>query len=90
MERANSPRRRPSRFGNPRGRIVAAMLPISTRRIFRSRWWALAWAAGVCWTAVDIADGNSGPAPSDANAANAAGDDDGNVAAAAAALNGVF
>lgn len=30
-------------------------------RLFRSRWAALFWAAGIMWTAVDVA--NSAPAP---------------------------
>ena len=29
------------------------MLP--SPRLFRSRWWALVWAAGVLWTAYDVA-----------------------------------
>lgn len=32
----------------------AAMLPIRTRWIFRSRWIALVWAAGICWMAVQF------------------------------------
>lgn len=28
-------------------------------RVFRSRWVALLWAAGICWTAVDFASGQS-------------------------------
>ena len=32
------------------------MLPISGKKIFSSRWWALAFAVGICWTAVDVAD----------------------------------
>ena len=30
-------------------------------RLFRSRWAALFWSAGVVWTAYDIADANAGP-----------------------------
>lgn len=39
------------------------MVPL--RFVFRSRWWALLWAAGIVWTAVDYAgdkneaDGNN-------------------------------
>lgn len=29
------------------------MIPI--RFLFRSRWAALAWAAGICWTAIGVA-----------------------------------
>jgi hypothetical protein len=31
-------------------------------KIFRSRWAALLWAAGIVWTAYDVADANSPPA----------------------------
>ena len=36
------------------------MLPIKSSTIFKSRWWALLWAAGVCWTAVEVAQGAAG------------------------------
>nr|WP_295668177.1 hypothetical protein [Sphingomonas sp.] len=40
-------------------------------KLFRSRWAALIWAAGILWTAVDVAGFSSAPdAP--ANTANAA------------------
>ena len=46
------------------------MLPISGKKIFSNRWWALIFAAGICWTAVDFADtsdtGNSVDANADA------------------------
>jgi hypothetical protein len=32
------------------------MLPIPTRRIFRNRWWTLAWSIGIVWAAVQFAD----------------------------------
>jgi len=31
-------------------------------KIFRSRWAALFWAAGIVWTAYDVAEANSPPA----------------------------
>jgi hypothetical protein len=31
------------------------MLPIKTSSIFKSRWMALLWAAGIMWTAYDFA-----------------------------------
>lgn len=34
------------------------MIPL--RFLFRSRWAALAWAAGICWTAVNFAGGQGG------------------------------
>ena len=55
------------------------MIPI--RFLFRSRWAALAWAAGICWTAISFAGG-------DANTltVNAAHSADGNAAQIGAAL----
>ena len=47
------------------------MLPVSGKKIFSSRWWALVFAAGIVWTAVDIAD----QAPKSADESNAADDD---------------
>lgn len=55
------------------------MIPI--RYIFRSRWAALAWAAGICLSAVHFAGGDRGPVAIDA--ANSA---DGNTAQTAALL----
>ena len=31
------------------------MLPIKHSTIFKSRWWALLWAAGIIWAAYDFA-----------------------------------
>jgi hypothetical protein len=66
------------------------MLP--SPRLFRSRWTALLWAAGIVWTAVDIAD--SAPAPKAANTssahlapADAPADDPANAADIAALAN---
>ncbi len=55
------------------------MIPI--RFLFRSRWAALAWAAGICWTAISFAGG-------DANqlTMNAASSSDTNASKASAAL----
>lgn len=33
------------------------MLPIRHSTIFKSRWWALAWAAGILWSAIEFAGG---------------------------------
>jgi hypothetical protein len=38
------------------------MIPMKTITIFRSRWMALIWAAGIIWFAVDVAG-----TPSDGN-----------------------
>ncbi len=47
------------------------MLPISGKKIFSSRWWALAFAAGICWTAIDVADTSDGGNAVDGNADSA-------------------
>ena len=41
------------------------MFPFRTSSIFRSRWIALLWAAGIIWTAVDYAGRSGGGANSD-------------------------
>src|SRR3546814_5403123 len=43
-------------------------------RIFRSRWVALLWAAGIIWTAIDVAEANKAPPPPASNASDAAKD----------------
>jgi hypothetical protein len=40
------------------------MIPMKTSTIFKSRWFALVWAAGIIWVAYDIA----GSSPEDSNA----------------------
>jgi len=42
------------------------MIPIKHSAIFRSRWLALIWAAGIIWFAYDFA----GPSAEDANTAD--------------------
>ncbi len=34
------------------------MIPMRTRSIFKSRWMALLWSAGIIWFAVDVAGGS--------------------------------
>lgn len=41
------------------------MIPMRTSTIFKSRWMALLWAAGIIWFAYDVA----GSQPQDGNAA---------------------
>jgi hypothetical protein len=53
----------------------------SHTKIFRSRWWALIWAAGICWMAYDFT------APPEGGGNNAAADAD--VAALRDAVNGM-
>lgn len=45
------------------------MIPMRTSTIFKSRWMALIWAAGIIWFALDVA----GPGDSATNNAAAAG-----------------
>ena len=40
------------------------MFPFRYRTIFKNRWWAVLWAAGIIWTAVDFAQPD---APFDGN-----------------------
>ncbi|WBO23678.1 hypothetical protein [Sphingomonas abietis] len=56
------------------------MLPIRNKTIFKSRWWALAWAGGILWSAVDFAGTPSSHKP--ATAGNSATSDDGDAAGA--------
>ena len=55
------------------------MIPI--RFVFRSRWAALAWAAGICWTAISFAGGGA-----DQVTMNAANSSDTNASQISAAL----
>jgi len=47
------------------------MIPMRTSSVFKSRWMALLWAAGIIWVAVSFAGGQA-QAP-DNNAANETG-----------------
>ena len=38
------------------------MIPMRTSSIFKSRWMALIWAAGIIWLALDVAGGNGSAA----------------------------
>jgi hypothetical protein len=60
------------------------MLPIRHKSIFKSRWMALLWAAGIVWTAVDFAGGRS---QGDGNAA-VSNDEMADLTAAANAFDG--
>jgi len=47
------------------------MIPMRTSSIFKSRWMALLWAAGMIWLAVDVAGSSaSTPSSTEANEAN--------------------
>ena len=44
------------------------MIPMRTKTIFTSRWWALVWAAGILWAAYDFVDTGDTETPvADAN-----------------------
>ena len=47
------------------------MLPFRHSSIFKSRWIALLWAAGILWMASDIARKPANPAGNDSNSAAA-------------------
>jgi hypothetical protein len=53
------------------------MLPIRHSSIFRSRWWALLWAGGICWSAIAFVSPSSDDDGANATSTNAttAGDD---------------
>ena len=48
--------------------MIAAMIPVKTSSVFKSRWMALLWAAGIIWFAYDFA---GSAAPTDNSASNA-------------------
>ena len=52
------------------------MIPMRTSTIFKNRWWALIWAAGIIWFAYDFA----ASAPQDDSNNTAAADDTNKVA----------
>lgn len=54
-----------------------AMMP--SARLFRSRWSAMFWAAGIIWMAVDVADSAPTPAPAGNTATPAATDASGDT-----------
>jgi hypothetical protein len=56
------------------------MFPMRYRTIFKSRWWALIWGAGILWTAYDFASAQPQSSATDNNAAAAAGPIDGSGA----------
>jgi hypothetical protein len=50
------------------------MVPMRTSWIFRSRWLALVWAAGIIWFAVSVAGGSSASSKSGNSSAEQATD----------------
>lgn len=49
------------------------MFPFRHSSIFRSRWIALLWAAGICWIAIDVASTDRAASEQAGSAGNAAG-----------------
>lgn len=43
------------------------MIPMRTSSIFKSRWMAVLWAAGIIWFAYDFAAPSDGPTNADGN-----------------------
>jgi len=52
------------------------MIPMRTSTIFKNRWMALLWAAGIIWLAVDVA-GSNGSSAANVAASNEAALSDG-------------
>jgi hypothetical protein len=50
------------------------MIPMRTKSVFKNRWMALVWAAGILWTAYDYAEAQP-QAQSNATANNADADE---------------
>lgn len=50
------------------------MIPMRTSSIFKSRWMALIWAAGILWTAYDMAEAQPQSSSNNAADANSAGE----------------
>jgi hypothetical protein len=51
------------------------MIPMRTSSIFKSRWMALIWAAGILWFALDVAGSSDAGASNAADANNSAATD---------------
>jgi hypothetical protein len=51
------------------------MIPMRTSSVFKSRWMALLWAAGIIWFAVDYAESKQPATNTTANTEASAGDD---------------
>ncbi len=47
------------------------MIPMRTSSIFKSRWLALLWAAGIIWLAYDFAGSSTGSSGDEANSEQA-------------------
>lgn len=56
------------------------MIPMRTSTVFKSRWMALLWAAGIIWFAVDYAGARQAPTNSANSEASSGGDSDGSAA----------
>jgi hypothetical protein len=48
------------------------MIPMRTSTVFKSRWMALIWAAGIIWLALDVAGGGKSAASASNNQASSA------------------
>jgi len=70
------------------------MFPFRYQTIFKSRWMALLWAAGILWTAYDFASSTSPSHDASGNNQQVSSDDaalnQADIAATQSALNGAF
>lgn len=70
------------------------MFPFRYQTIFKSRWMALLWAAGILWTAYDFASSSTPSHDVSANNQVASSDDaainQADIASVQSSLNGVF
>ena len=48
--------------------MIVRMIPVKTSSVFKSRWMALLWAAGIIWFAYDFAGSQPQPAQNGDNA----------------------
>ena len=47
------------------------MIPMKASSVFKSRWWALLWSAGIIWFAYDVAESAPKGESNEANAEQA-------------------
>ena len=53
--------------------MIRVMIPVRHRAIFKSRWWALIWAAGFIWFALEVAAPGDGEGKAGENATDVTG-----------------
>jgi hypothetical protein len=53
--------------------MIGVMIPVRHSAIFKSRWWALVWAAGFIWFALEVATPGDGEGKAGENATDVTG-----------------